>query len=348
MSHPEIWLAGFFLITLLSSLGVTAVRRLARRHQIMDVPNQRSSHTQPTPRGGGVVIVAATVTAWFVLAFVAGIDTKSIWIVVGAVAVAAVSLLEDVTGRVSVIQRASVQLAATGVALISIGLHGDITLPLIGSIPVTVYWLPIMLLCVMGMTNVYNFMDGIDGIAAGQAVVAGIGWGILGHLSGSIELFVTGTVVAASSLGFLVHNWQPAKIFMGDVGSTFLGFVLALLCFLGACVDSRLPFCGALLIWPFLFDGLFCLVRRTLRGEAIWKPHRSHLYQRLVIAGWRHWSVSLLYIGLSLFGLCLSVLYFTSTANVEPLIVSAVAISAVGLWILVIMTEKTSHPSAAE
>jgi UDP-N-acetylmuramyl pentapeptide phosphotransferase/UDP-N-acetylglucosamine-1-phosphate transferase len=340
--HPLLWLAGFLVVTLCSSLGVAAVRRFTRRHQILDVPNQRSSHTVPTPRGGGVVIVIGTVAAWAVLACSSDVAGQAIWLVIGAVAIAAVGLLEDVTGRVSVARRATMQLAAAGLALLALTTKGEAALPLIGPIPITAYLMPVMLLCIVGMTNVYNFMDGIDGIAAGQAIVAGVGWAILGQLAGSIELLVTGWIVAATSLGFLTLNWHPAKIFMGDVGSTFLGYVFACLCFGSIAVDSRLPFCGALLIWPFLFDGLLCLVRRTIRGEPIWKPHRSHLYQRLVIAGCSHWAVSLLYIGLSLLGLVLSLVYLTAKANVDLVIVAVVAIAAASLWTLVVVREKRS------
>lgn len=345
--YPWLWLSLISIVALTSAASVAWVRRLTLHHQILDVPNARSSHAQPVPRGGGIVIVVFTLFAWIMLGVFTAVQFESVLPTLGAVAVAAISFVEDATGSVSVTVRAAVHAIAAGLALIGLSLQAEIWLPLLGPFPITLVLLPVLFLCIVGLTNVYNFMDGIDGIAGGQAVVAGVGWCILGQLAGSMEIAVTGAVIAAASLGFLYHNWSPACIFMGDVGSTFLGFVLAVLCICSANFDSRLPFCGVLLVWPFVFDGLLCLFRRAIRGEAIWKPHRMHLYQRLVDSGWSHQAVSLLYIGLSSVGLGLSVFYFSASAEsslaTDAVVIASVAIQAFALVALVHLQEKRFH-----
>jgi UDP-N-acetylmuramyl pentapeptide phosphotransferase/UDP-N-acetylglucosamine-1-phosphate transferase len=129
--------------------------------------------------------------------------------------------------------------------------------------------------------NAFNFMDGIDGIAAGQATVAGLGWTFVGATLGDTGIVEVGTVVAGASAGFLVLNWSPARLFMGDVGSAFLGYLLAVLPLLGAGSPITTAGPALLLVWPFLFDTAFTLVRRARRGERLTEAHRSHLYQRI-------------------------------------------------------------------
>jgi UDP-N-acetylmuramyl pentapeptide phosphotransferase/UDP-N-acetylglucosamine-1-phosphate transferase len=152
------------------------------------------------------------------------------------------------------------------------------------------------------MTNAYNFMDGIDGIAGMQAVTAGIGWLAIGNLLGMSSTGFYGGVIAFSSLGFLIHNWQPAKIFMGDVGSAFLGYSFAVLPFLSIQEWNEnvinklyLPIITVLLVWLFVFDTIFTFMRRIFNGEKVWEAHRGHIYQRLVIEGFSHRSTTILY-----------------------------------------------------
>jgi UDP-N-acetylmuramyl pentapeptide phosphotransferase/UDP-N-acetylglucosamine-1-phosphate transferase len=139
-------------------------------------------------------------------------------------------------------------------------------------------------------------MDGIDGIAGGQAVAAGSGWAAAGWWTGEPILLVVGLAIAASAAAFLFYNWSPASIFMGDVGSALLGFLLAALPL--ATETARPPAEAAvLMVWPFVFDAAFTMARRARRGEPLMQAHRSHLYQRLSQAGWPHASVARLYLG---------------------------------------------------
>jgi UDP-N-acetylmuramyl pentapeptide phosphotransferase/UDP-N-acetylglucosamine-1-phosphate transferase len=177
------------------------------------------------------------------------------------------------------------------------GLNMD--LPVWLGIVFTIVW-------IVGLTNVYNFMDGIDGIAAVQGVVAGLAWAVAGVWLGSGVIWEFGLVLMGACFGFVLFNWAPARIFMGDVGSTFLGFTFAVLPLLlvrelprltNAVPPGIVPGFAVLVVWPFVGDGLLTFFLRTFRGERVWQAHRSHLYQRLVQTGWSHARVSLLYGG---------------------------------------------------
>jgi UDP-N-acetylmuramyl pentapeptide phosphotransferase/UDP-N-acetylglucosamine-1-phosphate transferase len=154
------------------------------------------------------------------------------------------------------------------------------------------------------VTNIYNFMDGIDGLAGSQAIVAGLALAVAGGVVRNPLLTAGGALVAASAAGFLVHNLPPpARLFMGDVGSTFLGFTFAGLTLLGnlGVGGGRLPFeFGVVVLAPFLFDGVVTLTRRVVRGERWFEAHRSHYYQRLVLRGLGHGRVTAIYAGLAL------------------------------------------------
>ena len=140
-------------------------------------------------------------------------------------------------------------------------------------------------------------MDGIDGISGVQAVTAGIGWLLIGYLVGFPNVYFYGGVLAFSSLGFLFHNWPPAKIFLGDVGSAFLGFSFAAMPFLGRKrafgQGGAVTVFAVLLVWFFVFDTLLTFFSRLMKRQKVWEPHREHLYQKLIISGLSHQRVSL-------------------------------------------------------
>jgi SAM-dependent methyltransferase len=196
------------------------------------------------------------------------------------------------------------------------------------------------LLWIVGLTNAYNFMDGIDGIAGCQAAIAGMGWCALGGWSGLPLVTVLGLLLAASSLGFLIHNWPPAKIFMGDVGSTFLGYSLAVLPILAAQSDPRLAVAGVLLVWPSVFDASFTFLRRLRRGENVFAAHRSHLYQRLVITGLSHRWVSSLYGALALIGLALACAWTLRLPGGAPAVALILPLLCLSLWLFVVQRER--------
>jgi Fuc2NAc and GlcNAc transferase len=275
------------------------------RRAILDVPNERSSHKTPTPRGGGLVI--ATVCLGFYLLnaiFLGGVFVPGYF--VGAALIALISWFDDLKS-VPPAARFLVHAVAAGLAVFSLGGWPALSVPPAGEIKFGLFGSFIAVLWIVWLTNAYNFMDGIDGIAAMQALTAGVGWLLLGGFFAAETTSLLSGVLAFSSLGFLLHNWQPARIFMGDVGSAFLGYTFAVMPLLVAfearqssviVQESRLGIvmlAGILLVWLFVFDTVFTFFRRLLRGEKVWRAHRSHLYQKLVINGHSHQFVTLVY-----------------------------------------------------
>ena len=288
------------LVTLLTT---AVILRLVERHApalgLMDVPNPRSSHSRPTPRGGGIGIVAGAVLGILVTLAVGGSSDAATAAVVltAAAGVALVSLVDDLR-ELPPLVRLMAHVVAAAWVVASFPLPTVLELPLLAPIPLGAVAPVLAVLWVVGVTNVYNFMDGIDGLAGGQGLVAGATWGVVGLLAGDRFVAACGIAIAAACAIFLARNWAPARIFMGDAGSAFLGFLLAVLPLLvvGAPPGSRSWALGALVLWPFLFDTTLTLFRRAVRGENVLQAHRSHLYQRLVVSGATHAAVSRLYV----------------------------------------------------
>jgi UDP-GlcNAc:undecaprenyl-phosphate/decaprenyl-phosphate GlcNAc-1-phosphate transferase len=286
---------------------VGAVLRWTHKYRILDVPNERSSHSQPTPRGGGLAIAVLVVLAWAASAIWWNNFQPRLYFgyLCSAVLIAAVSWSDDVWDLSRVV-RFAVHSAAAAIVLLTCGWGREAALPFLGEFSLGWLGLPLTFAWIVGLTNAYNFMDGIDGIAAGQAIVAGIGWMLVGGMLADGPYLVLGLAVAASSLGFLFHNWPPAKIFMGDVGSAFLGFTFAFLtvsCSQKGPNGVRLAELSVLFLWPFVFDSILTFFRRLRKRENVFAAHRSHLYQRLVQTGMTHGKVSGLYTALATFGL---------------------------------------------
>lgn len=270
----------------------------SRRRGILDVPNERSLHLEPTPRGGGIVVVFIGLIFYASYGLYGGGELSRSYFA-GAILVAVISWLDDLY-TVSVSWRLLAQAAAA--ALVVAALFADADFWVGGALPIKVLAALLIFLWIVGLTNAYNFMDGIDGIAGLQTVVAGIVWLFAGTLLQMPTVRFYGGVLAFASLGFLFQNWQPAKIFLGDVGSAFLGFTLAVLPILAAREAAR-PFdkigqlfvVAAAVCWLFLFDTIFTFARRALGGEKVWQPHRTHLYQRLVTNGFSHGATAIIY-----------------------------------------------------
>lgn len=326
------WITVSVLATAASYAAVGGMRYWARKQGIIDLPNERSSHTRPTPRGGGIAIVIGTLVGLVALSW----DTASSWshliaYVAGAVLVAAVSWVDDVRSLPNRL-RFLAHVAAALIAISASGYWPQLSIPALG--PLTIGWLglPLSIVWIVGLTNAYNFMDGIDGIAGGQALVAGLGWTAIGWLGNHPLLTFLGLLLAATSAGFLGHNWPPAKIFMGDVGSAFLGYSFAVLALIGGMADGRLVAAGPLLVWPFVFDSTFTLLRRWRNGENIFAAHRSHFYQRLVITGLSHQTVTLLYMWLACVGTVVATNWILQGPLAEQIIITVIPAHAAWLW----------------
>ena len=238
----------------------------------MDHPNERSLHVTPTPRIGGLGIMAGVCVAAVWLAG-AGLLQATLPVVLAAFALAAMSVLDDVRG-LPVALRFLAHFVAAVACLLALGLTGWALLA--GT------------LAVVWMTNLYNFMDGSDGLAGGMAAIGFSALALAAWLGGAPGLAVFCAAIAAAALAFLRFNFPPARVFMGDAGSIPLGFLAAALGILGA-MQNVWPWLFPVLVFsPFIVDASVTLARRGLRGEKIWQAHRSHYYQRAVLLGASH------------------------------------------------------------
>lgn len=277
MTEPQSALLAGALVFVVVAAGMAPLLRLLTRRQMFDRPNERSSHKTPTPVGGGLAVMVALLPAW------AWLTTPSAWhLVLPAAALAALSLADDLKG-LSAAVRLCGHILAVAVAL---WLQPDLAAAVPDAVPRPVAVATIGIVWVW-FINLFNFMDGIDGITGVETV--GIGLGVLALATlgqASAELGGLGLVAAAAAAGFLVWNWHPAKVFMGDVGSVPLGFLLGWLMLALAAEGAW----AAALILPayYLADTTLTLLRRLFRGEAVWRAHRQHFYQMPVIAGFGH------------------------------------------------------------
>lgn len=315
----------FALLTILSALGVWIIRQYAERRRIMDHPNERSSHSAPTPRGGGLAIVIVVLAAG-IFAVLAersrspiDISPSLIYLVCGAI-IACLGWRDDVHS-LSPRARFAVQGLVALASVLGMGYFKSVTIPLFGQLQLGVVGFVITILWIVGLTNAYNFMDGIDGIAGGVALSAAFGWMFLATHTNHNFVFWVALAVAASSLGFLFHNWSPAKIFMGDAGSTFLGYTFAVLPLLSADEGGDALMLGILLMWTFIMDAGVTFIRRALKRENVFAAHRTHLYQRLIIGGCKHAQVSALYILLTLLAAALAYAWSWGQPYAPPLII---------------------------
>ena len=313
---------------------------------VFDRPNDRSSHTRVTPRGGGIAIVA--VSAW------AMIIAAALWpawrlplvaLLAPSLAIAAVSWLDDLKPLRNRV-RFGVHLAAAAAATavlgpiqgVDVGGHGTVSFGVAG-------W-PLTLLWIVGMTNAFNFMDGIDGIAGITAAVAGCAIAAAAGGLGCDPVAAVGLAFAGAAIGFLTCNWPPARIFMGDVGSAFCGFMIAVLPMIAGELAPRMVMITAVAMWPFIFDASFTLCRRAARRENIFKAHRSHLYQRLVIAGWSHRAVSSLYGGLAAMAAAVAVspLYELGGKRIATIITGATLTVGIALLLTLVHLAERHRP----
>jgi UDP-GlcNAc:undecaprenyl-phosphate GlcNAc-1-phosphate transferase len=283
----------------LAMLSAAVVRAMITA-RIMDQPGARSSHAMPTPRGGGLGVVAAVLAGLTTLYFSARYgrlgDPYFMGVIAGFVTIAAVSLADDIYGFAFFWKLAAQAFAA--VVAVATGLYLDVLfLPIVGPVPLGAFGIPLTLAWIVFLTNAMNFVDGLNGLCAGIAAIAGGALAVLGGLQGGGFVYFGGLLLAAGCLGFLPYNFPRARIFLGDVGSQAIGHLLAVLAVAAARFDpTQVPFflVPVLLAAP-IFDVGFTLVRRALAGERLTQAHRGHLYQVLRRAGWSATAVTLMH-----------------------------------------------------
>lgn len=277
-----VWIVAVASAALIVSFLLTqGIRQAAGRLGLIDVPNERSSHAVPTPTGGGLaIVISATAAAGLLTAL--GIIPTRLFLALGpgGVAVAAVGFIDD-RKSLSARIRLFVHFVAAGWAVVCLGpvdvFHGAADTP-------AYEWLnyAVSTVGIAWFLNMFNFMDGIDAIAASEAVFLAAGASFLGlYSAGMSYIAASAVVIGAPSAGFLVWNWPPAKTFMGDVGSGYLGFIFAVLG-LASGARSGSALCSCLILaGVFVVDSTFTLVRRFVRGERVTEAHRTHAFQLL-------------------------------------------------------------------
>ncbi len=240
---------------------------------IHDIPNERSLHDQPVPRVGGIALMTGVLCGWALL-----VQSWVWWIMLPVVGLFALSLVDDVRNL------------SPGTRLIG---HFIFALIALSGAEVPLLWFVPVLLFIVWMTNLYNFMDGSDGLAGGMALFGFGSYGIAAWLSGNEGFALLNLSVAAAALGFLVFNFHPARVFMGDAGSIPLGFLAAALGVWGWQAGYWPFWFPPLVFSPFVADATVTLFKRARRGEKLSQAHRSHYYQRLVQMGCGHRNTAL-------------------------------------------------------
>jgi UDP-N-acetylmuramyl pentapeptide phosphotransferase/UDP-N-acetylglucosamine-1-phosphate transferase len=266
-------------------------RRVSQKRNIVDIPNERSSHTVPTPRGGGLAIVIAWYIGISILFSMGMLERNLYFAFLCGLLLATISLIDDVIDLKPAIRLISQVFTVIAAFVFLGGIH-----------PVLLFEkdvIPEMLLyaiTILGMVwfiNLFNFLDGIDGYASVEAITLAMAFFLFTGQSISL-------ILIASVLGFLIWNWPKAKIFMGDVGSTQLGFILIVLGIYYHNNNSLSIINWLILSVPFWFDATLTLIRRWRNKEKLSQAHRKHIYQRLVQSGFSHLKVDLLLIVLNL------------------------------------------------
>ena len=292
MPHPALVAAIAVAAGLIACLGTRALIPLLQRAAVLDRPNQRSSHRRPVPRGGGIAPVAAIALAWIALLAAGLVGPRVLFVLVGATLLAAVSWLDDL-GDLPPATRLFAQAAAViGGMVVEVPAE-----------PIFQGWLPVELdvvaaaLLWVWFVNLFNFMDGIDGLAGSEAAAIAIGLFLLAGFSANQDPAgaALSAALALAAIGFLVWNWAPARIFLGDAGSVPLGYLLGFLLIDMAAHGHWKP--ALILPLYFLADATITLLRRLARGERVWEAHREHFYQRAVQRGLGHGVVTARVIG---------------------------------------------------
>jgi UDP-N-acetylmuramyl pentapeptide phosphotransferase/UDP-N-acetylglucosamine-1-phosphate transferase len=295
--EPIIWPGVAIGVFVTTAVLVDLMIVLAARWRLVDLPNRRSAHALPTARGGGAAIVLTAMLASLAIVFrwppaaaqvLAGICLPCI-------VIACVGMIDDMQPLDAKL-RLFIQIAVGVTMTMILGPLKNLGIPGVGALELGWFGWPLTVIWIVGMTNAFNFMDGSDGMAATAAVVGGVALAAIGWQTGHHLPLLLATFAAAAAGGFLVFNWQPARVFMGDVGSAFLGTLLA-----AVPLMFPEPIRGGVLIaavcglWPSIFDPFVSVIRRLANGHNPLIPHREFFFHRLIRSGASHAFAAALY-----------------------------------------------------
>jgi len=308
---------------------------------ILAHPNERTLHAMPTPQTGGLAVIGSVVISLILVASILaitqpskavlpkGLASGSFWIVASMLLIFVVSFIDDCVG-LPVALRLGVQAVSACIIIWGVRLTlSSIPIPGGPHIPLGIAAIPVSVLVLLWMANLYNFMDGMDGFAGGMTF---FGFGFLAYFGWQAHfpvMYIIASFVAFSALGFLAHNFPPARIFMGDAGSITVGFLAGTLMILGVRDGIFEIWVPIMIFSPFIVDASVTLTRRAFHRKKIWKPHREHYYQRLVLNGWSHRRTVLAEYGVMLLCGGLAVLYHHSNENWK--------IAILGIWLVMFL-----------
>lgn len=346
MSRSEVTIVAVAVVAFLAERGSSVLVSMQHPLAVADVPNERSMHVRPTPRTGGVAVHAAlllSIGGWLLVqdsvlcdCVVDSADRRVAWWTWGGtLLIALLSLLDDLRG-VGVLPRLLAHTALAGGLVSGVGLSvTHMAFPTGAVMTLGAAAAPVTVLGIVWMANLYNFMDGLDGLAGGMAVIGFGALSLMSWIGGAQVLAGIAALISASAAGFLRHNFPPAQIFMGDVGAVPLGFLAGVLAAWGIRRGAFTVWEPLMVFSPFILDATVTLIRRTMRGEVPWQAHRTHFYQRIALAGWGHrrttqWAYVLMTIG----ALC-AVAYQHETGYIRLMIVGAWLIVFVGAGVFV-------------
>ena len=297
----------FSIFGLASCVATALLRKVLLQKGVLDTPNERSSHTIPTPRGGGIALMAVLLLGWLGYGLSSPTPIPGFWqIMVGSLGLMAISWLDDLKNLSAKI-RLVVQIAAVVVGFWGMH-HSGLTLKLFPEfIPQVVDYI-VLGLAWIWLINLYNFMDGIDGITGIETSSITIGLIALAlFLSWPQEYYFLPLIVLATTLGFLIWNWEPSAIFLGDVGSVPLGYILGW--FFLLLIEQGLWAAAFILPLYYLCDATWTLAKRGLRKEKIWQAHKEHCYQKAVQNGASHKKVALIILACNIFLISIAVFF---------------------------------------
>jgi UDP-GlcNAc:undecaprenyl-phosphate/decaprenyl-phosphate GlcNAc-1-phosphate transferase len=316
------------------------VIKLALRIGAVDRPNYRKVHASIMPRIGGLAIFGAFLIGYFILR---PSDEHSTAILIGALIIIVTGFLDDMFEITAKIKLAG-QLSAAIVVVTWGGLQIEyINLPFIGQFDFGYFSIPITIIWIIGITNAINLIDGLDGLAAGVSTIALITMTVMAVIMGDVFVAATAAILAASSFGFLFYNFHPAKIFMGDTGSLFLGFMISVLALLGfkniTVVALIIPI---ILLGVPISDTFFAIVRRIRTKQPIMAPDKSHLHHCLLRVGFSHRQTVLVIYGLAvLFGV--AAILFSQATVWGAILLIVVMLIAIELFVEVIGLAGTNY-----
>jgi UDP-N-acetylmuramyl pentapeptide phosphotransferase/UDP-N-acetylglucosamine-1-phosphate transferase len=338
----EVRLAVFSIVAAASFVGVLIFRRTSLRRKWLDVPTDRSSHSEPTPRGAGIVVVVICLILFAILTQSHGI-AFSLPYLLGGAAIAVTGWLDDLY-RLPISVKFIIYFFVAVASVLFYGYWRSVGVSTKYSIDFHGFGPIITLIWLLWSINAFNFMDGIDGLAGLQGAIAAIAWSIVFAETGG-GIFFAG--VGGACLGLLILNWHPARVFMGDVGSSFLGYTFAIVpiaFFDRAEVSSPiLPIVSIFFLWPVNFDAGWTRLIRALRGERFWQPNREHFYQILVDRGFSQLFVAALYGIFSVSSITATFIFLNGSDKAALVPIGFLLLVSIGFALTVYQIKKTSH-----